>query len=54
MKDEIFLSSIHFFPINVYRRHNYGSQLQPKHVAVNKLIKTGVVVVDLMHLFVIC
>jgi hypothetical protein len=54
MKDEIFLSSIHFFLINVYRRPDYGSQLQPKHVAVKNLIKINVVVVDVMHLFVIC
>ena len=54
MKDEIFLSSIHFFPINVYRKPDYGSQLQPKHVAVNKLIKTSVFMVDLIHIFVIC
>jgi hypothetical protein len=36
VKVEIFLMYIEFF-----KRPDDGSQLQPKHAAVNKLIKTG-------------
>jgi hypothetical protein len=32
-----------FSCVNVYKRPDAGSQLEPKHVAVNKLINTGVV-----------
>ena len=32
-----------FSCINVYRRPEDGSRLEPKHVAANKLIKTGTV-----------
>jgi hypothetical protein len=32
------------FPcISVYKRPDDGSQLEPKHITVNKLVKTGVV-----------
>jgi hypothetical protein len=41
---DIHLTAVYNFScINVYKRTDDGSQLEPKHVAVNELIKTGVV-----------
>jgi hypothetical protein len=38
----------------VYTTPNEGSQLQPKHVAENELIKLVLFVTDLIHIPVIC
>jgi len=36
-KEDISLSSIQVFLIKVYRRPVYGSQLEPEHVAANRI-----------------
>ena len=41
-----------FFCISIYKRSDYGSQFEPKHVAVNKFIKSVLYVNDLIHVFV--
>ena len=46
--------SILYIYINLYRRSDYGSQLEPEHVAVNKLIMLVLCVTDLIRILVIC
>jgi len=41
------------FPVSVYIRPDDGSQLQLKHVAVNKLIKLVICAADGIHIVVI-
>ena len=50
VKVEIFFSCIKFSYINL----DYGSQLDPKQVTVNKLIKLVLSVSDLIRILVIC
>jgi hypothetical protein len=46
-------SIISFSCISVYKRPDDGSQLEPKHVAMNKLTKTSVLcVADEIYVFV--
>lgn len=43
-RGDLFLHAVYNFScINIYGRRDDGSQLESKHVAVNKLIKTGAV-----------
>jgi len=42
--EDLYLNAVYNFPfINIYKRSDDGSQLQPKNAAVNKSIKTSVV-----------
>ena len=50
---DLHLNAVYNFPrISVHERPDDGSQLQPKHAAVNKLIKKLVCAIDLMYIVV--